>query len=136
MRLATLGVLVALLVPASASAGGFATVGLDPLPDGARAGQPWVVDLTVLQHGRTPLEGVHPRVLVTRGSQREAFPARATATAGVYRAEVVFPTAGTWEYEVDDGFTQTHTFPPVRVGSQSPGYAFLGSALDFVFASF
>ena len=107
---------VALLVPAGASAGGFATVGVNPLPDGIGPGEPWNVELTVLQHGRTPLEGVHPRVIATSGSDRRVFAARATDRPGVYRAEVVFPDAGEWNYAVDDGFTATHTFPPVRVG--------------------
>jgi hypothetical protein len=70
----------------------------------------------VLQHGRTPLEGVEPSVIVTGGGKREVFPAQPTGKPGVYRAEVVFPAEGTWEYAVDDGFSQTHTFPPVRIG--------------------
>jgi hypothetical protein len=105
----------ALIAPASATAGGWATVGLDPLPDGVGPGKTWEVELTVLQHGRTPLENVRPRVIITRAGDRDVFPARATSEPGVYRAEVVFPSAGTWRYAVDDGFTQTHTFPPVRV---------------------
>jgi hypothetical protein len=102
-------------------------VGLDPLPDGIGPERVWQVELTVLQHGRTPLEDVEPRVIVTRGDARDAFPARATSEPGVYRAEVVFPSAGTWRYAVDDGFTQTHTFPPVRVvaggGPRAPAHA-------------
>ena len=47
--------LVAALAPAAALAGGWATVKLSSTPTGAQAGVPWVVDLTVLQHGQTPL---------------------------------------------------------------------------------
>jgi hypothetical protein len=108
-------VAVALLAPASATGGGWATVGLDPLPDGVGPGKAWEVELTILQHGRTPLEDVKPRVIVTRAGERDVFAARATGEPGVYRARVVFPSAGTWRYAVDDGFTQTHTFPPVRI---------------------
>jgi hypothetical protein len=106
---------VALTAPAGAAAGGFATVGVDPLPDGIGAGKTWHVRLTILQHGRTPLDGVEPRVIATRGSVRRVFAARPAGRPGVYRAAVVFPTRGIWHYVVDDGFTMTHTFPPVRV---------------------
>ncbi len=111
-----IAVAAALAAPATAGAGGFATVGVNPLPEGIDPGEPWNVELTVLQHGRTPLEGVHPRVIATRGSERREFAARATDRPGVYSAEVVFPDAGKWKYVVDDGFTQTHSFPPVTVG--------------------
>ena len=52
--IAVLAVLAA-VVPAMALAGGWATVKLSSTPDGAEAGAPWVVNLTVLQHGVTPL---------------------------------------------------------------------------------
>ncbi len=106
-----------LALPAAASAGGFATVGLSSLPDGTAAGRPWDVRITVLQHGRTPLDDVQPAVRITspRGGSPRTFAARPTGRPGEYRARVVFPTAGTWTYVVDDGFTQTHTFAPVRI---------------------
>ena len=43
---------------ATAFGGGWATVGMSSTPAGAKPGEPWVVDMTILQHGRTPLEGV------------------------------------------------------------------------------
>jgi hypothetical protein len=118
MRLTLLAVIAAALAaPAAASAGGWATVGFDPPPEGLAPGEPWQVDLTILQHGRTPLEGVHPRVIVQSedGGQRSAFPARATGEPGVYRATVVFESAGTWTLAVDDGFTAIHRYPGVQI---------------------
>jgi hypothetical protein len=106
---------VGLCVPATAAAGGFATVGVDPPPDGIAPGTPWHAQLTILQHGVTPLEGVQPRVIASSGDTRRVFPARATDAPGVYRADVVFPSAGTWRYVVDDGFTARHSFAPVEV---------------------
>jgi hypothetical protein len=52
--------------------------------------------------------------------QARTFIAKATDRIGVYRARVVFPTAGRWRYEVYDGFTQyggarIHRFTPVRI---------------------
>jgi hypothetical protein len=108
-----------------AAAGGWATVGLSSLPDGIRAGEAWVVDLTLLQHGRTPLEGVHPSVTITRGGGEAARTFRATATdePGVYRARVAFPSTGTWRYVVDDDFSARHAFRPVRVAPPGKGSA-------------
>lgn len=115
----------ALAVPASGLAGGWATVGLSSTPDGMRPGQPWVVDLEVLQHGSTPLEGVRPAVTITerRSGASRTFSARRTERTGIYRARVVFPRAGRWEYVIDDGFSQRHSFPPVRIGAASPAGA-------------
>ena len=120
LRIALLAAIAAALaVPTAATAGGWATVGFDPPPEGLQPGEPWVVDLTVLQHGRTPLEGVQPRVIVTEkaGDGQRAFSARPTAEPGVYRATVVFESAGTWKIAVDDDFATTHSFPAVQIGN-------------------
>ena len=54
---------VAAVAAPVANAGGWATVGLSTLPPtGLKAKQSWPVDITVLQHGRTPLPGVTPVV--------------------------------------------------------------------------
>jgi YtkA-like protein len=123
---AVAGALAATLIaPASSLAGGFATVGLSSLPDGARPGEAWLVDLTVLQHGRTPLEGVKPVVRIGHpgpGTARR-FWAVPTGEPGVYRAKVVFPSAGEWTYSVDDGFTQVHDFGTVRIAADNNGVA-------------
>ena len=122
LRIALLALIAAALAaPAAATAGGWATVGFDPPPAGLQPGEPWEVDLTVLQHGRTPLEGVQPRVIVaqsTGGGQR-AFSARPTAEPGVYRATVMFESAGTWTIAVDDDFAATHRFPAVEIGGKT-----------------
>jgi YtkA-like len=108
-----------------ASAGGWATVGLSSLPDGTRAGEAWIVDLKVLQHGRTPLEGVRPAFTITKAGTdaTRTFPAIATDEPGVYRARVVFPSAGRWRYLVDDDFSAQHSFGSVRVGTGSKASA-------------
>jgi hypothetical protein len=110
----------ALIAPATSLAGGWATVGLGSLPDGVQPREAWVVDLTVLQHGRTPLEGVEPRVLIraARGGAERDFVAEPTGRAGVYRARVVFPSAGRWTYAVDDDFSQVHKLGSVLIGAR------------------
>jgi hypothetical protein len=114
----TCGVL-ALLLPAVALAGGWATVQLSSTPTNAKAGVPWVVNLTVLQHGITPLDGVRPEVRIAQGTTARSFAARPTAKTGVYRARVVFPRAGMWRWSIWDGFSRTHTYKPVRIASAS-----------------
>lgn len=122
---------VALVCAGTALAGGWATVKLSSLPKGLAAGEPWVVDLTVLQHGLAtqPLCCLSPTVTIRKVAVRapsasapvtKTFRARPTGKIGVYRARVVFPSAGTWRFEVWDGFTRyggarTHTFAPVRI---------------------
>ena len=112
--IAVLVVAVAVL-PATALAGGWATVKLSSTPDGVEAGTPWVVNLTVLQHGVTPLAGVKPEVRISQGTLRRAFAARPTGRVGVYRVRVVFPRAGTWRWTIWDGFSRTHTYAPLRI---------------------
>ena len=130
MRKVLIGIAVAALaVPSTASAGGWATVGLSSLPKGVAPGEAWNVRITVLQHGETPLEGAHPSVTIRNVATGKEirYEARATGTRGVYAARVVFPEAGTWAYEVYDGFeayggARAHTFAPVEIGAEpSPG---------------
>jgi hypothetical protein len=131
-HLILVAVVAALVFASTAFAGGWATVKLSSLPKGVSAGEPWVVNITVLQHGLAtqPLCCVKPTVTIRKvvglrstsasSSTLKVFQARPTGRTGVYRARVVFPSAGTWRYEVWDGFTQyggarTHTFSPVKI---------------------
>ena len=77
-----------LALPAGALAGGWATVGLSSTPDGLAPGTPWKVDIEVLQHGRTPLDNVHPTVTITSadGSTQRTFATRPAGRPGVHRA--------------------------------------------------
>jgi hypothetical protein len=116
----------ALALSGTAAAGGWATVGLGSLPTGVDPDEPWNVELTVLQHGKTPLAGVKPTLTIRNvdTGQKKTFAAKPTDRVGVYAVEVVFPSAGTWAYEVYDGFgqyggAQTHTFKPVTIGGGS-----------------
>ena len=111
-----------LAVPATAQAGGWATVELSSTPQGLQPGEPWVVDVTVLQHGQRPLDDVRPQITVTSaaGGDKQTVAATPTGRTGVYRAEVTFPRAGRWEYVVDDGFSQRHEYPAVQIGGATP----------------
>jgi hypothetical protein len=117
----------ALAVAGTASAGGWATAGVSPAPDDPVAGSTWDAKITILQHGQTPLEGVSPTLsLIGKGGERKTFSASPTDEPGVYLAKVEFPSAGSWTYEVYDGFTQwggeqTHTFGAIEVGAAGSG---------------
>jgi hypothetical protein len=106
----------------AAEAGCMATVGLSPMPQpGIQAGRAWLVNVKVLQHGRTPLAGARPVVRIRSAAGRLVrFRAAATARRGIYRARVVFPAAGRWRLSVYDGFpyaecARVHTFSSVTV---------------------
>ena len=112
----------ALGVTAAANAGCMATVGLSSLPKpGLQAGQPWVVTIRVLQHGRRPMPDAKPEVRIRNAAGRLfVFKARRTAVVGSYRARVVFPKAGRYSLGVYDGFPYTqcarvHTFKSVLI---------------------
>jgi hypothetical protein len=127
----TAAALGALALPATAGAGGFATVGLSSLPDGTPPGGTWHVRLTILQHGRTPLSDLTPVVRIRNGTTARSFTAKPAGRPGLYTASVVFPSAGRWRYAIDDGFTQTHDFAPATIGtaaSTPPAKASAGGA--------
>jgi hypothetical protein len=131
-RILIAAVLVGALVQAgAASAGCMATVGLAPPPAGIPPGTAWKAELTVLQHGVQALPNAktaRPTLTIVNtetGAQR-TFAARATKNPEVFVAEVVFPTAGSWRYEVYDDFSpaecaQTHTFSAVTIGGPVGG---------------
>ncbi len=121
MRRVLLALGLLLVFAPSAQAGGWATVSLSSTP----TDRTWTVDITVLQHGRTPLPDLQPVVSIRNGATTKNFAANPTDRTGVYRAEVVFPTTGRWTYEIDDGFISEmpHTYPAVQIGQAAPAAA-------------
>jgi len=112
----------ALSAVGAAQAGCMATVGLSSLPKpGLAAGEPWVVTIRVLQHGRRPMPDAKPEVRVRDGRGRLIrVAARPTAVVGSYRARVVFPRPGRYSLGVYDGFpyaecARVHTFRAVVI---------------------
>ncbi|MGH3065854.1 MAG: hypothetical protein ACRDOF_06070 [Gaiellaceae bacterium] len=104
----------------SASAGGWATVGFEPLPDGTAAGGSWKPTIFIKQHGRTPLEGLRPVVTIdeTTSGQSKNFTARPTSRAGEYEVDVVFPASGDWRVTIDSGFGDSRvSYGPVSIGA-------------------
>ena len=119
-----LGVLVAALAAAPvASSGGWATVGFDPLPDGMSAGGTWTPTIYIKQHGMTPLSGLRPVVEIADDSDAtQTFDARETAEAGVYEADVIFPSAGDWTLTIHSGFGDSQvTYGPFPIAAPAGG---------------
>jgi hypothetical protein len=114
MRTLLILTFAALALPVAALGGGFATAGVGPPSDGLGAGDTWHAKITLLQHGITPLQGVSPTITI-RGPQTRTFAARPTGEPGIYAADVVFPAEGSYTYEIDDGFSQVHSFAAVRI---------------------
>jgi hypothetical protein len=111
-------VTVALVASATASAGGWASVGMNPLPNGVGPGDPWNTNLTILRHGVTPLTGLSPTISITRDGDglTETFIANETNEPGVYTATVVFPEEGSWRIVADSSFGDSRlTYGPVQI---------------------
>ena len=100
--------LVLLATTSAALAGGWAVVTLDAPPGEIRAGEPWTVGFTVLQHGQTPVHGfadgtpVEP-LLVARNldaGRRVEVIGTPTEEVGHFTAEVTFPVEGEWTWTI------------------------------------
>jgi hypothetical protein len=74
--------------------------------------------MEILQHGRTPLDGLEPSITLTDSAtgKTEHVAAKPTGRPGTYEARAVFPEAGRWTYAVDDGFSRVHDYPAVMIG--------------------
>ena len=89
------------LVPAAA-AGGWVISTLDQLPGEVRAGGTVSLGFMVRQHGVTPTNDVDPYVQAYNPESGESVRAYAVqeGEVGHFVVEVVFPTAGTWEWSI------------------------------------
>lgn len=121
---------ISLATVGEAGAGGWASVGLEPLPNGIDAGETWRAQITVLRHGVTPTDGAAPSLTIREAStgRTASFAAQATGKTGVYEALVVFPESGEWSFSVDNGLaatgygvSATTTYAPVTVGPGTGG---------------
>jgi hypothetical protein len=125
MRKLLIVAFAALAFPASAFAGGWATAGISPPPDGgATAGDDKTFTITVRRHGVTPEDGAAPAIVLTNAETGKTmtFPAKPAGKRGVYTATVTWPE-GRWTFGVNDGLTatgygasQVHTFGTVTIG--------------------
>ena len=93
-----LAVLASFAVTAGALAGGWATVTISDPPAEPTAGSTTALDLTVLQHGVTPVSWLTITVVATNAETGATVAGQATATGttGHYTVSLTFPSEGTW----------------------------------------
>ena len=124
------GLVLAAIAAAPTGAGGWASVGLASMPEGVSSGEPWNAEITVLRHGVTPTDGAEPSLTIHNGKtgMSETFAADPTGETGVYVARVVFPDAGRWSFEIDNGLaatgygvSATTTYAPVTIEAGPDG---------------
>ncbi len=86
-----------------ANAGGWAVITLDELPTQITAGQALSIGFTVRQHGRTLRSDLNPIVRFDQIDTQESFQvtAQRQGDEGHYVAEIKFPSAGRWNWQVD-----------------------------------
>ena len=117
-----LAVLIAALVGAVLTAGASAkeaNVELSSTPAGIGPGDPWTPVATVLQAGDRPSIGKSPTLRIENADgDAKTFASQPTGQPGRYRFHVVFPSAGTWRYDVHDRVSgRTYTFPAVAIAA-------------------
>ena len=121
-KLLLLAGVAVIAMAAPASAGGWATSTLDQTPTQLAAGKDQAVGFTVLQHGRTPVDasegGQHTvgiRMVDTANGTTLTFPAQPSGKTGHFVATVRVPTAGTWSWEVLQGWFQPQPLGDISV---------------------
>lgn len=103
-------ILLLALVPA-VLAGGWAVITLDEMPAEPRAGEPWTIRFTVLQHGQTPVHKlddgydgamIEPTLVAKNIATGERVTAVGTPleVLGHFKLEVTFPSEGEWQWTI------------------------------------
>ena len=131
-NLAVLILLIAVLaLPSLVSAGGWAVITLDQLPVGVTAEQPYDIGFMARQHGRSPwlVKEIRIEAKQVQTGRTATFIATPDGKPGHYRAELVFPDAGSWEWGIESGlFPDLQPMPVLQVAGTLPA-ASVGSGL-------
>jgi hypothetical protein len=95
-------------------------VSLEQLPDNLQAGQPFTVGFLVVSHGKNgqlgPVAGLAPVVRATLGDERVQVLAEPANTPGHYRATLILPAPGVWEWRIAAfGDPQGYALTPLQV---------------------
>ena len=114
---------IALLAAFAHSAGGWAVVSLQDLPDYAVAGQPVTLTYTVRQHAEDLLPNLKGTVTARSGAATVQVASKHT-NFGHYAATMTLPNAGNWTVTIESGFGKSKaTLLPMTViaaGSAAP----------------
>lgn len=121
-RLTVVGMLTAgllILAAPAAIAGGWAITSMDELPGEFRAGETYQLGYTILQHGKTPVDGAETEITVRNSTTGETlrFMGQADGKPGHYVAEVTFPSGGSWTWSVTQGAFAVHELGELTVSA-------------------
>lgn len=109
--------LISLVLAVPAFAGGWAVITLDELPTDVRAGEPLTIGFTVLQHGKTPMDGLDPTVTATLPRDEQfVVQAEPDGKPGHYTATLTFPKEGNWEWSIQ-AFSMDQPMPGLAVAA-------------------
>lgn len=114
-----------LLAAFAHSAGGWAVVSVQELPEYAVAGSPVTLTYTVRQHGEELLGGLQGSVTGHAGSAKVHADAKGAGRNGYYAATLTLPNAGDWTLTIESGFRGKSKVKllPIKViaaGAQAP----------------
>lgn len=98
------GVAVSLLAATTISAGGWAVVTVETLPEYVRARHPFTLAYTVRQHGQKLLHGLHGSIEARAGRRTVSADARSGPGEGQYVATLTIPEPGGWSVTIQSGF--------------------------------
>jgi len=118
------GVLLGLAQIGTAVAGGWAITQIDDTPGAFEANTTYEIRYTILQHGKTPAEVESTSIILTPADTGETltFPGEPTGQPGQYVAQVNVPWAGSWSWEVSQGWFGIQELGTIQV-SQGHGSA-------------
>jgi hypothetical protein len=109
-------VVLAALAAAPAALAKERNLSLIGAPAAPKAGQAWMARIKVTIDDKL-VEGMGPMVRVISAAGKTIYvPSRATPAVGIYRARVVFPTAGLWRVLAVDRYSgRSYELSRVRV---------------------
>ncbi len=113
----------ALVFTLAASAGGWAVVTLDQLPTGVVAGETVEIGFIIRAHGQTPISDLSPAVRMLHPEDGNIIRVEAAPSGeeGHYTAQVVFPTAGEWQWGIEhDYYPNVQPMPNLEVAASAP----------------
>jgi mono/diheme cytochrome c family protein len=95
---------VAVLASAAFTAGGWATITVEDLPDSVVASEGFELAFRVRAHGMRVLTDLEPVVEARSGRERVRAQARPGEKHGLYEAALVLPVSGEWSITIHSGY--------------------------------
>ena len=108
-----------MLAAPAAIAGGWAITSMDELPGEFQAGETYRLGYTILQHGKTPVDGAETEITARNTATGETlrFVGQPDGKPGQYVAEVTFPQGGSWAWSVSQGDFAMHELGELTVSA-------------------